>query len=165
MRTCDKVTRQMGLKNWDLEFFFYPVMLESSDPCTYCGWWFSRNYGVLFGRRQLWQKNMGYSKSIYNKVKHTHTLINVCQLWHLCTQKSLDKSIQVCKTWGGLDEKWSFILLWLDEIIHGSANEWLNGCTYLLVVNDLTKATEGCCFLKTADRKRNKNRFFFPYTF
>lgn len=46
---------------------------------------------------------------------------------------------------------------------HEWANEWLNGCTYLLVVNDLTKATKGCCFLKTADRKRNKNRFFFIY--
>lgn len=38
--------------------------------------------------------------------------------------------------------------------------EWM----YLFLVNDLTEATEGCCFLKTADRKRNKNRFF-PYTF
>lgn len=45
-------------------------------------------------------------------------------------------------------------------IIHEWANGCLNGC-YLLVVNDLTKATEGCCFLKTADRKRNKNRFLF----
>lgn len=25
-------------------------------------------------------KNLGYSKSIYTKVKHTHTLINLCQL-------------------------------------------------------------------------------------
>lgn len=33
-----------------------------------------------------WDKNMGYSKSIYTKVKHTHTLINLCQLLHLCTQ-------------------------------------------------------------------------------
>lgn len=29
-------------------------------------------------------KNMGYSKSIHTKVKHTHTL-NLCQLSHLCT--------------------------------------------------------------------------------
>lgn len=51
-------------------------------------------------------KNVGYSKSIYTIVRHTHTLMNLCQLSHLCTQtnKNPQQVHSGLRHEGGLDE-------------------------------------------------------------
>lgn len=95
--------------------------------------------------------NTGHSNAIYPN-KHPRGPFANCHIYY--TQNPLHQADRFGPS------------LWLDDKWRTFADEWLKGCSGLAPVDDPAGDAEGCRFLKTANRKRNKNRFFFsPYTF